>query len=129
MNNFTVISSLNLYHVTLRADDNVELSSKKLGCDNYFVARSRSWSCTWTYNQETAGPESRPGSSYDRKKGRLLTSFLWVQVNPVHSKELNEIRTAGKEENVCLTPPRMVSVNKSHDVLPKIVLSNINVRS
>ncbi|KAH8936855.1 hypothetical protein BDL97_17G107200 [Sphagnum fallax] len=52
-----------------------------------------------------------------------------LEVNPVHSKELNEIRTAGKEENVCLTPPRMVSVNKSHDVLPKIVLSNINVRS
>ncbi len=91
---------------------------EKLGCDNYFVARSRSWSCTWTYNQETSGPESRPGCSYDRKKVRLFTSFLWVQVNPVCSKELNNIRAAGKDENVRPTPPRMVSVNKSPDVLP-----------
>ncbi len=103
---------------------------EKLGCDNYFVARSRSWSCTWTYNRETAGLESRPGCSYDRKKVTLLTSFVWVQVNPVHSKELNNIRVVGKDENVHLKPPRMVSVNKSHDVLPiealnkKIVTKN-----
>ncbi len=96
---------------------------EKLGHDNYFVARSRSWCCTPTYNQETAGPESRPGCSYDRKKVRLLTSFLWVQVNPVRSKELNNIRAGGKDENVCLKPPRMVSVNKSHDVLPTEALN------
>ncbi len=99
---------------------------EKLGCDNYFVARSRSWSCAWTYNQETAGPESRPGCSYGRKKFRLLTSFLWVQVNPVHSKELNNIQAAGKDENVPLKPPRMVSVNKSHDVLPTEALVSVN---
>jgi hypothetical protein len=86
---------------------------EKLGRDNYFVARSRSWSCTWTYNQETAGPEYRPGCSYDRKKVRLLTSFLWVQVNPVRSKELNNIRSAGKDENVRLTPPRMILLEEA----------------
>jgi len=91
---------------------------EKLGCDNYFVARSRSWSCTWTYNREIVGLESRPGCSYDRKKVTLLTSFVWVQANLMHSKELNNIRATGKDENVHLKPPRMVSVNKSHDVLP-----------
>jgi GTP-binding protein len=48
---------------------------------------------------------------------------LWVQVNPVRSKELNNIRASGKDENVCLTPPQMVSVNKSHDVLPTEALN------
>jgi hypothetical protein len=86
---------------------------EQLGRDNYFVARSRGWSCTWTYNQETAGPESRPGCSHDRKKVRLLTSFLGVQVNPVRSKELNNIRAAGKDENVRLTPPRMILLEEA----------------
>lgn len=40
---------------------------------------------------------------------------LWLlgdcmkQVNPVKSKELNNIRAASKDENVKLTPPRLVS--------------------
>ncbi len=41
----------------------------------------------------------------------------------MRSKELNNIRAAGKDENVRLTPPRMVSVNKSHNVLPTEALS------
>ncbi len=41
----------------------------------------------------------------------------------MRSKELNNIRAAGKDENVRLTPPRMVSVNKSHDVLPTEALN------
>jgi hypothetical protein len=37
----------------------------------------------------------------------MKTMFLW-QVNPVRTKELTNIRAPGKDENVRLTPPRLV---------------------
>lgn len=35
---------------------------------------------------------------------------LTLQVNPVRSKELTNIRSAGKDENVKLSPPRLVCI-------------------
>jgi GTP-binding protein len=36
-----------------------------------------------------------------------------LEVNPVRSKELNNIRAAGKDENVRLTPPRMILLEEA----------------
>jgi GTP-binding protein len=36
-----------------------------------------------------------------------------LEVNPVCSKELNNIRAAGKDENVRLTPPRMIFLEEA----------------
>jgi GTP-binding protein len=39
-----------------------------------------------------------------------LAIFAIVQINPAKAKELNNIRAAGKDENVKLSPPRLVRI-------------------
>lgn len=39
-----------------------------------------------------------------------LTFILLSQVNPVRSKELTNVRAASKDENVRLSPPRLVCI-------------------
>lgn len=38
----------------------------------------------------------------------MTWTIVLLQVNPVRAKELTNIRSAGKDENVKLTPPRLV---------------------
>lgn len=38
-----------------------------------------------------------------------ISAVILLQVNPVRAKELSNVRSAGKDENVKLTPPRLVS--------------------
>lgn len=39
--------------------------------------------------------------------------IAFLQVNPVRSKELSNMRSAGKDENVKLSPPRLVCIFQS----------------
>lgn len=40
-----------------------------------------------------------------------LASIVVQQVNPVRAKELTNVRAAAKDENVKLTPPRLVCIS------------------
>lgn len=36
--------------------------------------------------------------------------IAFLQINPVRTKELTNVRAAGKDENVKLSPPRLVRI-------------------
>lgn len=43
-------------------------------------------------------------------QGDRLGYYFLLQVNPVRAKELTNVRAAGKDENVKLSPPRLVCI-------------------
>lgn len=60
---------------------------------------------------------------------RLLfndTNFFLKQINPVRAKELSNMRSANKDENVKLSPPRLVCNGKILDLL-SLLFSQLGV--